>query len=529
MRTNNLKRHYLLRVVLVVVSCLVAGLGRAQTVDSLLQAYDSANKKEKVAIANKVVNWYGEAVDTLYKFDTSSDEGWMDYLVQYFGAEWANEKNKYTLAQEHIQRAIALCKKYGSESEMSDCYSLACIIYQRTGDFTNALEYAEECLDLDRKLDIKENLSSSLNAIAAIYLALDRPNEAVKYIEEAITIERTLERPDRLAVRLGMASDIYVKKGEAGSALLLAQEAYDIEKSLGNKSKIAVRQSQLAAVYIELDMQADAEQILMEAKAQFEADGNENSLAITLNQLASLCIKRENFSQAAVYALRSEAICRQTGNRYLEKKAVELCWKSLRRSDPAMALTKLERYSQLTDSIFSEQTAQRLSQFNVKYEMSEKQHQIELQQQQITNHRLWIVLLIALFIAALAGLGVMWRMTMQKEKANKMLVRTNLVKDHLIALAKEEKEKEQKEKAKKISDMAEEIGQLGDMPDIHLTKREKQVIVLLCQGKLAKEVADDMNISVRTVDTHKTNIYRKLGVNNTVELMRYAQQMGVME
>jgi len=54
------------------------------------------------------------------------------------------------------------------------------------------------------------------------------------------------------------------------------------------------------------------------------------------------------------------------------------------------------------------------------------------------------------------------------------------------------------------------------------TKREKEIIELCRDGLMAKEIADQMGISVNTVHIHKNNIFHKLGINNTVELVQYA-------
>ena len=51
----------------------------------------------------------------------------------------------------------------------------------------------------------------------------------------------------------------------------------------------------------------------------------------------------------------------------------------------------------------------------------------------------------------------------------------------------------------------------------------------MLEGLQTKEIADRLGISQRTVDTHKTNIFRKTGINNTVELMRYAMQVGLID
>jgi len=54
-----------------------------------------------------------------------------------------------------------------------------------------------------------------------------------------------------------------------------------------------------------------------------------------------------------------------------------------------------------------------------------------------------------------------------------------------------------------------------------LTARELQVIELLADGRSAREIAAQLEISRATARTHVTNIYRKLDVNNRVEATRW--------
>jgi DNA-binding NarL/FixJ family response regulator len=56
----------------------------------------------------------------------------------------------------------------------------------------------------------------------------------------------------------------------------------------------------------------------------------------------------------------------------------------------------------------------------------------------------------------------------------------------------------------------------------HLTRRETEVLSLIASGKSNKDVAEDLFISVKTVETHKTHILIKLGLNNNSEIIRYA-------
>ncbi|WP_353472065.1 response regulator transcription factor [Salipiger sp. H15] len=62
-----------------------------------------------------------------------------------------------------------------------------------------------------------------------------------------------------------------------------------------------------------------------------------------------------------------------------------------------------------------------------------------------------------------------------------------------------------------------------------LTNREQTILLQLAQGKSNKEVAQVLDISVRTVETHRKNIKRKLGISSTAGLTRYALEHGVLQ
>ena len=60
-----------------------------------------------------------------------------------------------------------------------------------------------------------------------------------------------------------------------------------------------------------------------------------------------------------------------------------------------------------------------------------------------------------------------------------------------------------------------------------LTEREHEVMRLLADGMSSKEVATLLQISIRTVETHRLNISRKLGFNSVADLVRYAIRNGI--
>jgi len=61
-----------------------------------------------------------------------------------------------------------------------------------------------------------------------------------------------------------------------------------------------------------------------------------------------------------------------------------------------------------------------------------------------------------------------------------------------------------------------------------LTPREREVIQLLAEGKTTKEVATTLNLSVKTAETHRTNLMRKLDLHSVVDLTLYAVRNGIV-
>lgn len=56
-----------------------------------------------------------------------------------------------------------------------------------------------------------------------------------------------------------------------------------------------------------------------------------------------------------------------------------------------------------------------------------------------------------------------------------------------------------------------------------LSKREKEIIALISKGLTSQEIADAINLSVLTINTHRRNILRKLNLKNTAMVVQYAR------
>jgi DNA-binding NarL/FixJ family response regulator len=69
----------------------------------------------------------------------------------------------------------------------------------------------------------------------------------------------------------------------------------------------------------------------------------------------------------------------------------------------------------------------------------------------------------------------------------------------------------------------------GEMRTSRLTSREREIVQLLSEGRSSKEVASSLGISVKTAETHRANIMRKLEIHSVSELVRYAVRNQIVE
>ena len=75
---------------------------------------------------------------------------------------------------------------------------------------------------------------------------------------------------------------------------------------------------------------------------------------------------------------------------------------------------------------------------------------------------------------------------------------------------------------------SEELSSEGSQKNESLTQRELDIIRLCALGKTSKEIADELFISARTVESHKNKIFNKIGCDSTTEMVNYAFLNGLV-
>lgn len=69
----------------------------------------------------------------------------------------------------------------------------------------------------------------------------------------------------------------------------------------------------------------------------------------------------------------------------------------------------------------------------------------------------------------------------------------------------------------------------GNKSSEGLTSREKEILILIAEGNTNKEIAGHLQLSVKTVETHRSHIFEKLNVKDRIEAVRYAIRVGLVQ
>jgi two-component system response regulator NreC len=78
-------------------------------------------------------------------------------------------------------------------------------------------------------------------------------------------------------------------------------------------------------------------------------------------------------------------------------------------------------------------------------------------------------------------------------------------------------------------DLVKEYLEGSEMGGGSLTAREREVLQLIARGHKNREIADELGIAIKTVETHRTKIMQKLDLHNSAELAAYAIRRGLIE
>ncbi len=83
--------------------------------------------------------------------------------------------------------------------------------------------------------------------------------------------------------------------------------------------------------------------------------------------------------------------------------------------------------------------------------------------------------------------------------------------------------------AQVIQNIDSEVPPLVGNPSVKLTRREHELLLLMCQDKTTEEIAQELHISIRTVETQRLNLKKKVGAKGYAGIILYALHNNILK
>ena len=403
-------------------SCLWAS---AQDLDSLYQVFENNRGVTSYQAAVAIDEAIGREPN--FDADTDKDEIKLKILrtmILYF---FGNDDFQHVVAYSEI--GIEHYQKIGDLFNEAGCYMTLANAYQRLGQFDKAIDCYNRCSELMDEIGgemAEVNKRYVMNNIAEIHLAMNEYDRAEEMYHKCIDLLGVVQEQDTasnldLATYSQNLAEVYIVQGKLDEAVGLAERSLDLSRRYQDTpNKIINRMMSLSKAYGKTGREQEGEALLDEA-LQLAEENDERFLQAVLH------LQQGDYEQAIAMAEE---------NHYdgVLQEALEAGYQDLRERDPRKALEYLERSVVMKDSIFNENQQQLIRDYQVRYAMQEKEHELEMQQAQNRQIRILVIGLVVLAAVLFALFVIWWRLAQMRKRRNRELTQLNEMKDRLMSI-----------------------------------------------------------------------------------------------
>lgn len=424
-----------------------------------------------------------------------------------------------------ITEASLVMNRAGTEADLSSKVKALSIIgccYLELGDEAKAMDMC--CQAFKLLIDAKDlsfnqtnvSISSTLYSIAEVYWRNGDFDKAYEYLNRSIIFESSLGRGQSiLSQRYDKLIDFQIeqkKYSEAISSIMEAREATNNSNNSFYKAKLDY-QSGLCLEALGDSTSAETSFVsAVDHLKHFNVDLGHYLLPLFINKLASYDLDRKD-TLAAIshYYDAIDMVANYKNKIYLVDTYAGLA-SLLRESDPVRSNYYEELVEASSFHPYLEELSSKLAMHYIDFPRKEREQFIRHQRLKTYAFACTAILLLVLLLSALFYNLYLNRLAETRREKYLALEQILKQKEKLLEVTKSIADERVRDE---VSMLAEEMG-----PSVKLTRRESEIAALISEGFLNKEIADHLNISVRTVENHRNSIYHKLGVNNSVGLIQ---------
>lgn len=307
----------------------------------------------------------------------------------------------------------------GSNGELDVLLRISMVMNDRE-DIESALSFAEQTIEVAQRTGNKLGLSMALSQAASLHRDQNNIDEAIAYYEEAMDVLQEMgSSHGAVAVMLDL-SGLYEGNGDFSKAHSLNEEVYKFAKA--NKNNVLLIESMFNFSRI-LHIQSNFESsndTLFSALGLIDESGLKIMQTIFQLLIAENFQESEKYDQAIFYAIKAKESAEEQGDlSKMEDALITLIGVYHQKEDYANAFNSQQALMMIRDSMFTKENAEQIARMQARYEISEKEKEIQLLQSE-NKRRSSVQLFLGLgFLLVLITAFFIVRSQMLKVKSSK--------------------------------------------------------------------------------------------------------------
>ncbi len=330
--------------------------------------------------------------DSLLKYNNINN--YRDYYQYLLGYNYERQSFN-TKAYEHYLNSLALCDSTKNNFRKLQNYQRIVSLYRKDKRFEEALKWQKEKLELVKQSNNLRLLRESYEGLGIIYTEMKDWNNGERYFQESLKYAKESKVKSGIATSLTNLGNFYYEKGNYKKAAQILEEVYNYKKTINaSNSSLINTLNSLGKTYNALNNTQVAHKYLNESLQLTDSIESIHLKAVTNKHIYELYKKEKNFPEAIKYVT---------------------------------AYLKFEKENELRKS------SDKLKKLMVEYETKEKDQQITMQKQELTNSR--IIISALSFIVSL--IIVIFILIILNKRVRQKAI-TTIYKQHIEAQHKQE-------------------------------------------------------------------------------------------
>jgi predicted ATPase/class 3 adenylate cyclase/DNA-binding CsgD family transcriptional regulator len=419
--------------------------------------------------------------ESLVLYQTLGDTAGIALALSQLG-EIAASRGHFAAAYTRTEEALALHREVGDKQGIAWSLNNLADIFSQQGEYARAISLNEESLALFKEVGDKQGIAWSLNCLAGIVSQQGEYARAISLDEESLVLCREVGDVEGIAWSLfGLAHVLLLSRGDPAKVHMLLDEGLALCREVGHKSGVAWGLSLLGEVFLQQGDTVKSRFLLEESVALSREIGHRRSLAESLFVIGSIEALEGDYTAARNCYEQSLAIVREVGaNLSISFSLESLAAVVAVQGDPAWAA----RLWGATEALRETMGTPIPPVYRADYDRSVAAARAQIGEK------------------AFAAAWTQGRMmTPEQALAAKTMIPTPFpTKPTSTPLVR------------------------SSPHPAGLSAREVEVLRLVAQGLTNEQVAEQLVISARTVNTHLTSIYSKIGVSSRSAATRYAME-----